>query len=401
LNFSLHIAKRYLFSPGSSNAINIITGIAAAGVVIGALALFVVLSGFAGLKKYSLQFSSYADPDLKIFPIAGKTFQFSASQKKQLKQLNGIANFSEIVQERVFLEFRDKQKTAFIKGVDANYPNIIQTDSILIYGTWLNKNDYQVVAGSEISRELSMGVETTYVNLLNIYAPKPGKGIPKDPMKAFRKESAVNIGVYQINEDLDKKFVFSTIALARSLLDLPENKVTHIELDLNSGIEEKTIIPQLKQLFDNKVEIKNRVQLNDTLYKMLNTENMAAYLVITLIAIIALFNVAGAIIMMVIDKKYNIKTLYNLGTTLPKIRRIFLFQGALMSFLGSLLGLFLGLVLILLQQHFNLLMITPSLPYPTEITVTSFVLVFLTITSIGCVASWLAASRINQKLISS
>ncbi len=388
-----------MFSPGSSNAINIITGIAASGVVIGAMALFLVLSGFAGLKDFSLQFSTYFDPDLKIFPVSGKTFTCTPSQKDKLQQLEGIAHFSEIVEERVLLKFKDKQKMSFIKGVDAQYPMVVATDSILVFGDWLTSNDFQVVAGNGISRELSMGVEQTYTNLLSIYVPKPGTGIPSDPTKAFRSEKAVNIGIYSVNEELDKKYIFSTIGLARKLLELPEDRVTNIEIKLTPQANESQLIDALQTIFNNEVIVKNRVQLNDTLYKMLNTENLVSYLVITLIAIIALFNVAGAIIMMIIDKKNNIKTLYNIGSTLPAIRKIFLFQGSLMTILGTLLGLILGLILIICQQQFGLLMITPSLPYPTRITGTSFIVVFFTITIIGFVASLLASSRINKRLL--
>ncbi|WP_062061169.1 ABC transporter permease [Aquimarina longa] len=399
MNFSYYIAKRYLFSPGSSNAINIITIIAAAGVVIGAMALFLVLTGFAGLKGFSLQFSTYFDPDLKVFPTTGKTFTFTDSQKAKLTKLEGIANFSEIVEERVFLEFRRKQKISYIKGVDANYHKVIHTDSIMVYGEWLTNNDFQIVAGNGVSRELSMSVEQTYTNLLSIYVPRPGKGIPNDPSKAFRSEKAVNIGIYSVNEELDKKYIFATTGLVRKLLDLPEDKVTHVELKLSEQADENQVKEAVQSIFDHNVIIKNRIQLNDTLYKMLNTENLASYLVITLIAIIALFNVAGAIIMMIIDKKSNIKTLYSVGASLSNIRKIFLFQGSLMTVLGTLLGLFLGVVLIVLQQQFGLLMITASLPYPTRITAMSFVVVFFTITIIGFIASLLASSRINQKLV--
>ena len=388
-----------MFSPGSSNAINIITAIAACGVVIGAMSLFLVLSGFAGLKDFSLQFSTYFDPDLKIFPKNGKTFSIDKTQKEQLHQLEDIAYFSEIVEERVFLKYRDKQKIGFIKGVDAQYDKVVATDSILVYGEWLTNNDFQIVAGNGISRELNMGVEHTYTNVLTMYVPKPGKGIPSDPSKAFRSENAVNIGVYSVNEDLDKKYIFGTIGLARKLLELSDDQVTHIEIRLHPDANEEIIKDKIQNIFGDTVLIKNRVQLNDTLYKMLNTENLVSYLVITLIAVIALFNVAGAIIMMIIDKKNNVKTLYNMGASLPKIRRIFLLQGSLMTVLGTLLGLVLGFLLIVSQQQFGLLMITPSLPYPTRITITSFIVVFLTITTIGCIASLLASSRINQRLI--
>ncbi|GAA4116741.1 ABC transporter permease [Aquimarina addita] len=363
------------------------------------MALFIVLSGFAGLKDFSLRFSSYFDPDLKIFPVSGKTFTYTDAHKEKLKQLGGVAHFSEIIEERVFLEFKDKQKTAFVKGVAPAYSKVIYTDSILSYGTWLTGNNAQIVAGAGISMELGMGVEQVYTNFLNIYVPKPGTGIPNDPAKAFRKKTAVNIGVYSVNEDLDNTYIFSTLELARDLLQLPEDRVTHIELKLSPDADEKVVADALQSIFDHQIVIKNREQLNDTLYKMLNTENLASYLVVTLIAIIALFNVAGAIIMMIIDKKNNIKTLYNLGATLYKIRAIFLFQGSLMTVLGASLGLLLGFIIITLQQKLGLLMITPSLPYPTRITAVSFIVVFLTITVIGCVASLLASSRINKRLV--
>ncbi len=399
MNFSYYIAKRYLFSPGSSNAINIITIIAASGVVIGAMALFLVLSGFAGLKDFSLQFSSYFDPDLKIFPSSGKTFTFDETQKKKVNQIEEIAHFSEIVEERVYLEFRDKQKITSIKGVDDHYDKVIHTDSIVAYGNWLTGNDFQIVAGNGISRELSMGVEQTYTNLLSIYAPKPGKGIPSDITKAFKSQKVVNVGIYSVNEELDNKYIFATTSFVRDLLDLPEDKVTHIELKLSPDANKELVTEKVLSIFNDEVIIKNRVQLNDALYKMLNTENLVSYLVITLIAIIALFNVAGAIIMMIIDKRSNIKTLYNVGASLPNVRKIFLLQGVLMTVLGTILGLFLGVTLIVLQQQFGLLMITPSLPYPTRITIMSFIVVFFTITTIGFIASLLASSRINTKLI--
>ncbi|MFL1894594.1 ABC transporter permease [Aquimarina sp. 2-A2] len=399
MKISLYIAKRYLFSPGSSNAINIITGIAAMGVVIGALSLFLVLSGFAGLKDFSLRYTSFFDPDLKISPSSGKTLDLTPKDREQLQAIEEIASYAEVVEERVFLEYKNKPKTAYIKGVSESYAQVIAPDSILIYGDWLGKNDFQIVAGNGISRELGMGVERTYTNFLGIYVPKPGKGIPSDASKAFRKQRVVPIGIYSVNEELDAKYVFSTIGMARNLLALSENQVSAIEIKLKNETGESEAVTKLAAIFEDRAIIKNRVQLNETLYRMLNTENLVSYLVITLIAVIALFNVAGAIIMMIIDKKGNIKTLYNLGTSLPELKKIFLYQGLLMTVLGTILGLFLGLILILAQQHYGLLMITPNLAYPTRITPLSFIVVFLTITTIGGVASYLASSRINQKLL--
>lgn len=362
------------------------------------MSLFVVLSGFSGLKDFSLQFSSYFDPDLKVFPASGKLFAFSKTQQERLQKLDGIASFSQIVEERVFLEYRDKNKSAFIKGVDSNYTKIIQTDSILIQGTWLGKNDTQVIAGFGISNALNMGIDD-YQNLLQIIVPRPGKGQVKDPSKAFNTARVVNVGIYNVNEDLDEKYVFAKLDMARKLLKIPEEKITHLELKLHPGANEEALVKKINKIFENTVVVKNTIQLNDTLYKMLNTENLAVYLIFTLVLIIALFNLVGSIIMMVIDKKQNIKTLYNLGASLQEIRHIFLLQGTLMTLLGGLLGLGLGLIIITLQQQTGLLMITPSLPYPTKITWGNVVVVFLTIFVLGGIASLLASSSINGKLV--
>lgn len=400
MNFSYYIAKRYLFSPGGSNAINIITGIAAAGVVIAAMSLFIVLCGFAGLKYFSLEYTSYFDPDLKIFPANGKTIILTKELENKLKKVKGIAHYSKIVEERVFLDFKSKPyNLASIKGVDTAYGKVIVTDSVLVSGTWVLDNDAMVVIGNGIRRSLSIGIDD-YQNILNIYVPRPGKGIPKNPSKAINRKGVISTGVYSVNEELDEKYVFASIGLARDLLDLKDNEITNIEFKLAPEASETVVRHGLQLIFGDSVVVKNRVQLNDTLYKMLNTENLIAYLILTLVAIIALFNVAGSIIMMIIDKKSNIKTLYNLGATIPGIRKIFLLQGSLMTVLGTLLGLLIGVVVILSQQQFGLLMITSHLPYPTKIETSSLITVFFTITIIGIVAALLASSRINQRLVS-
>ncbi len=400
LNFSFYIAKRYLFAKGSNNAITIISRIAAAGIVIGAMSLFIVLSGFAGLKDFSLQFSSYFDPDLKIFPSSGKTFVFTESQKQQLNNLTEVALYAQIVEERVFLEYQKKNSSAFIKGVDASYSKIIAVDSILFQGRWLDDNDSYVVPGFGVSNALGMGVGDTQ-NVLKLFVPKPGKGQVTDVSKAFSQRSVVPVGVFNVNEDLDKKYIFTTLNCARQLLNIDKNTVTHIELQLTTGADENVVTERLYKIFGDQIRVKTSVQLNETLYKMLNTENLAVYLIFTLVLIIALFNLVGAIIMMVIDKKQNIITLYNLGAPLEHIRRIFLLQGVLMTILGGVFGLLLGFLIIALQQHFQLLMITTTLPYPTKITGVSFLVVFLTIFVLGVIASLLASSRINKRLVES
>lgn len=400
MNFSLYIAKRYLFSKSSNNAINIITGIAAIGVVVGAMALFIVLSGFSGLKDFSLQFTNEFDSDLKILPESGKTITFSEGQKNQLKAIKGIETFSEIIEERVFLHYKGKNHIAYIKGVDSLYGNVTQLDSILYFGEWFVPAEHQVVVGLSTIAKLSMGVND-YSNLLEIYVPKPGSGQLNalDPSEAFTKETVVVSGVYQVNEDLDAKYVFSDLDFARNLLSLDSTKISAVEMKLLPTATEETVRSEINKIFPTGILIKNRIQQNDALYKMLNAENLAVYLIATLVVIIALFNVIGSIIMMILDKRKNIKTLYNMGASLPEIRRIFFLQGTLMALIGGLFGIFLGVLVVLAQLKFELVAITSTLPYPVKLEVVNIVIVFVTISVLGVIASKIASSRVREKLL--
>ena len=398
MNFSFYIAKRYLFSKSSSNAINIITIIAAIGVVVGAMALFIVLSGFAGLKDFSLQFTNVFDSDLKILPASGKTITFSEASQLQLEKLEGIEAFSKVVEERVFLHFRDKNEIAYIKGVDESYASVNPIDSILMYDSWFVSNQKEVVVGIGTSQKLSLGTRD-YGNLLEIYVPKPYKGQSLDPTQVFNKESVVVAGIYDINEDLNSKYVFSDIDFARSLLKMDSTKVSSVEIKMLEGASEADLRDKLTPLFSEDILIKNRIQQNDALYKMLNTENIAVYLIFTLVLIIALFNVIGSIIMMILDKRKNIKTLFNIGANLKDIRRIFFLQGALMTTLGGAFGILLGVLAVWAQLRFEFINITASLPYPVKLKTINILIVFGTITVLGLVASKIASSRVREKLI--
>ncbi len=397
MNFPFYIAKRYLFTKSSNNAINIITIIAAIGVFAGAFSLFIVLSGFSGLKDFSLSFTNEFDPDLKILPESGKNFSFSETEKGKLLAIDGIQAASEIVEERVFLDYKSKNHTAFIKGVDANYRKVNSIDSTIVFGTWLTQSEFQVVAGNGISRLLSLNT-FDYNNLLDIMVPRPGKGQITNASQAFNKESVIVTGIYSVNEELDSKYIFTNIQFARNLLEIEEGQVSAIELKIDPRVDLEVIRNEISEVFDNKVIIKDRAQLNETLYKMLNTENLAVYLIFTLVLIIALFNVIGSIIMVILDKRENIKTLHNLGATKTSIRNIFFLQGSLMTIVGGMLGLFFGLILIYLQLQYNFVMITPSLPYPVKIKAENIILVFLTISVLGISASYIAASRSKSAL---
>lgn len=385
-------------SKSSSNAINFITILAALGVILGSASLFIVLSGFAGLKDFTLQFSTLVDPDLKAEATIGKSFILTEDAKEKLNNIEGIAAFSKTIEERVVVSFDDKNYLASIKGVDKNYDKVNSIDSVIVQGNWLTQDSNEIVVGWGISNNLSFSV-LDYAKTVQIYVPKPGKGQITSTKNAFNIINAINVGVFDINENLNDTYVYASINMAQHLLNYKEGQVSAIEFKLIDGADEAAIKTELMTVLGDKVIIKNRAQLNNALYKMLNTENLAVYLIFTLVLIIALFNVIGSIIMMILDKKKNLATLFNLGVSLKDIRKIFFFQGSLMSVFGGLVGLTIGFIVVVLQQIFSLVMITPSLAYPVSIKPINFVIVFVTISILGMVASRIASARISKGLI--
>ena len=402
MNFSLYIAKRYLRSKSSNNAINIISYIALLGVILGAASLFIVLSGFAGLKDFTLQFSTIIDPDLKAEAAAGKSFVLTNDEAAKLSQIEDILIFSKVVEERVFIQANDKSyPSASIKGVDENFKVVNTVDTILEQGNWLKENTNQIVVGSGISSSLSFGV-LDYNKAISIYVPKPGKGQINSIEKAFNSVNAVNVGVFSVNETLNDAYVFAPLSLAQNLLSYRPDQISAIEFKLKDNVDETMVRAQIKDVLGDKVILKNRAQLNDALYKMLNTENLAVYLIFTLVLIIALFNVIGSIIMMILDKKKTLSTLFNLGATLKDIRNIFFIQGSLMSIIGGVIGITIGMLLTLNQLYGPTglkFFITASLPYPVEIKIINVVIVFFTISVLGVLASRIASARITKSLV--
>ncbi|WP_264552825.1 ABC transporter permease [Flavobacterium sp. N2038] len=398
MNFPLYIAKRYIFSRSKNNAINIINRIASMGIIVGTMALFVVLSVFSGLKVFSLSFTNEIDPDLKLTSTLGKSFLISPDQENQVKKIEGVVSYTKIIEERVLFLFKDKQKVTYLKGVDRNYPVVNDIKKKLFNGQWLKPDTYQVVIGYGISRDFSLGI-LDFENPLQIFAPKPGKGAIENPEEAFAKTDVLPVGTYSISEDLDSKYVFADLGLVQELLTYKPNQISGLEFNLKENANEKAIRSKLEEIFKNKVTLKNRAQLNESLYKMLNTENIAVYLIFTLVIIVALFNLIGALIMMILEKKGNLKTLFNLGTEISHLRKIFLLQGTLLSVFGGIIGLILGVILVLLQQRYELIMITPTLAFPVVFTVENILIVLGTIVSLGFLASLIACSRVSKKLL--
>jgi lipoprotein-releasing system permease protein len=400
LNFPLYIAKRYLRSKSSQNAVNIINFITFLVIVIGSAALFVVLSAFAGLKTFSLSFSNTFDPDLKATASIGKHFSLTPDQENDLAKLPGVVNYSKELEEKVYLTYKEKSFFPFIKGIDANYRAVTGVDSTLYFGTWGNM-EYSAVMGIGIYNQLGVPIDN-YRNPMTVLAPKPGKGSFSQQgfnSKPYNQLSLVVSGVYAVEEHLDKKYVFAQLPLVQKLLEKDSTEISGINFKLDGSVPVDDVKNSIKSVMGDTVLILTRQEQNGTLHRMLNTENLATYLIFTLVLIIALFNVVGAIIMMILDKQQNSKTLFSLGTTIKELRKIYFVQGLLVTSLGGFIGVLIGSLLIASQLTFSWLKITPSLAYPVEYNIMNVFVVLATIVVLGFVSSKIASSRITKKLI--
>jgi len=400
LNFPFYIAKRYLRSKSSQNAVNIINFITFLVIVIGSAALFIVLSAFAGLRTFSLSFSNTFDPDLKASPTLGKHFTVSADEESALAKIEGLANYAKELEERAYLTYKEKSTIAYIKGVDENYRAVTGVDSTLIFGNW-GSDVYNGVIGIGIYNLL--GVPMNNRTAMEVLVPKPGEGSFSQQglnAKPYDDLALVVSGVYAVEESLDKKYVFAQLPIVQQLLQKDSTEVSGINFKLMDKASADDVRSAIADVLGDKVSILTRREQNTSLYRMLNTENLATYLIFTLVLIIALFNVVGAIIMMILDKQQNSKTLYSLGTTIKELRRIYFIQGILVTSFGGLIGVLIGMLLIGSQLAFGWLKITPTLAYPVEFNVINVLIVIGTIMVLGFISSKIASSRINEKLIS-
>ncbi|WKW46740.1 FtsX-like permease family protein [Myroides sp. JBRI-B21084] len=394
MNTVFYIAKRYAFSKSKTKAINIITRISTIGIVVSSMALFVVLSVFSGLEQFALSFANKIDPDLVVLPTKGKTINLTPTQEQKLQQLSKSIKFSHVIEDRVIFTYGDKQIVAFIKAVDKNYTQTVAINNHIAYGQWLQPNTNDAVLGNGLANEMSAGM---YSNdkLLEVLAMKPGKGLITMPNDAYNKLPLYPSGIYSLNNlETDNKYIYTDINIGRNLLDYKNNQVSKIEFKVLQNFSENEAVKTLKDIFPNQI-IKNRSQLNEGLYKMLKTESLAIYLIFTLIIIVTLFCLTGALIMIILEKKEHIKTLYDIGFTQNKLKRIFLYQGLILAISGIVIGLALGILITFLQQKFAFIKVADDFPYPVIFSWQNTLLVVATLLILSIIASFIAASRIK------
>ncbi len=396
MNTSYYIARRYLVSRSSNNAINFMSLLAAVGVFVSAASLFVVLAGFNGLKDFSLGFISYTSPDLKVSANSGKSFFLSEKKFVEISGLSLFSGVSKSVEERVLISTNKNNQVVRLKGVDGLFPSSI-VDSILVEGHWVNQEESVIVAGWGVANSLGLEVLDN-INAPVLYAPRPGSGQVLSVDDAFASSAFITSGVFEINEESNNNLVYTSLSAAQELLGYAPSQISSLNFYLHSSVNEALAVEEIKAVLGNSFLVKNRLAQNDTLYKMLNTEQAAVYLIFTLVVVIALFNVVGALIMMILEKRKDLAVLFSLGLVKKEIGQVFFYQGVLISVFGSLFGVFVGFCLVVLQQNFSLFMITPSLAYPVSVSAMTFVVVLLTVVVLGSLASKLASLQTLKSL---
>ena len=403
MNFSFYIAKRYLFAKKSRNVINIISAISVVGVSVGTMALIVILSVFNGFDNLVQSLFNSFDPDIKITIKEGKTFSSGAERIQNLKKLKGVLYMSEIIEENALLKYDDRQYIVTVKGVSDEFINMSGIDSMIIDGEFIlkeNKNNYAVI-GQGVALSLAVGLN--FITPINIYVPKRTQKVSLNPEKAFSQKYIFPSGIFAIQQDFDSRYIIVPIDFARDLLDY-SNEVSAIELKLDPVFNKDKIQEEIKKHLGTGYEVKNRFEQQELLYKIMKSEKWAIFLILTFILIIASFNVIGSLTMLIIEKKKDIDTLRSLGTSLSVLRKIFLFEGWMISILGAILGLMTGTIICWIQQHFGLIKIQGSDSfvidtYPVNIELPDFIYVFLTVLFIGYLAAWYPVRYITRKFL--
>lgn len=403
MNTALYIAKRYLFAKKSTNAINIISAISVLGVFVGSAALIIILSVFNGFEDVVLKMFNTITPQIVVSPAQGKTFDPNTTYFKRLKTDNRIYSYTEVLSENALLRYNDKQSVGLIKGVSQDYLKNKSLDSITIDGSFVleNKQGNNAVIGSAIQTYLMVNTTDPF-NQLQIFSPRKGvKANSVNPADNFTILSIPVSGVFEVQQDFDN-IAIVPLKFARTLLDEPE-KISSVEINLKPAIDIDRFKQEIERALGGNFKVEDRIQQNKVLYNILGSEKWAVYIILTFILIIAIFNIIGSLTMLVIDKVKDIAVLSSLGAGKKLIKRIFLFEGMMITMTGCVFGLLVGFIFSLLQQRFGLikmsqddLVITNA--YPVGFKWKDFVLVFLTVSIFSFVASALSSNLSVKKI---
>jgi len=400
LNLSLFIAKRYLISKKSHNAVNIVTLISVTGVCIGTMALVIVLSAFNGISALVFGLYNTFDPDLKITPVEGKTFVLSPDDKAKVKNVEGVVYFTEVLQENALLKYDEKQVIATIKGVNEDFVKMTRLDTVTREGEFMlqhDKIDYAVL-GYGLAHRLNISL-TDFMHPLEIYVPKRGTQALLNPEDAFLVRSVEVSGVFSLNDDFDYRFSIIPLSLARTLLGR-ENELSAIEIGIDKSKDLEKIKTEIASVLGDAFEIKTRFEQNEVLFKTINSEKWWTFLILAFILVIATFNVIGSLTMLIIEKKKDIQTLMFLGANKKLIEKIFMREGLMITLSGVLGGIALGLLLCWIQNTFKLVPFSEGFivdSYPIKVIPTDLLLVLGTVLLIGFFAAWYPVRVFTRK----
>ncbi|MCZ4243393.1 ABC transporter permease [Pedobacter punctiformis] len=402
MNTPFYIAKRYLFAKKSTNAINLISGISMVGVLVGSAALIIILSVFNGFETVVLNMFNTITPQIAITPAKGKTFNPNTAYFTQLKNHKDVYSFTEVLQENALLKYNNKQAVGMVKGVSFDYLKNNKLDSTIKEGRFVlhNQSGYNAVIGSALQSYLAVNTVDPFTEL-EIYSPKKNISVSNiNPADDFIIKSIRVSGVFEVQQEFDNGIIVP-LEFARELLG-EEKDVSSIEINLQPGTDVDHFQEEVVSKVGKTFEVRNRAQQNRSLYHILNTEKWAVYIILTFILIIAIFNIIGSLTMLVIDKLKDIAILSSLGAEKKLIKRIFLFEGMMITMSGCILGLIIGLLFCLFQQRTGLIKMgeenTLISAYPIALKWKDFVLVFITVGIFSFLASALSSSLSVKKI---
>ncbi len=399
MNLKLLFAWRYFKAKKSTNAINIIAWISITAIIIGTAALILVLSvfnGFEGLVK-SLYSSFYTD--LKVMPAYGKTITITDAQLQKLRGVNGIKNFSKVAEEKALLQNGESKCLVYLKGVDENYRYITGIANSIIRGSYNlgNEDTASLVLGAGI--ENAVGIQSDR-NLfpLTLYLPKKTETEQIDPMQAISASTVTASGTFVIQQDFDNKYAITNIDFIKKELGLAKNDYSGLEISLNDPSAADAMKKTVQSVFNDKqYRVETRYEQNQGLYSVMSNEKWIIFAVLSLILVVAAFNMIGALTMLVLEKQKDISVLHALGGNNSFIRGIFLNEGMLLAIVGGAIGMVLALIIAFLQVNYKLIPLSGESflidYFPVKLQLSDFVLVGITVFIIAFIASWLPSRK--------
>ena len=387
-----------MFSKKSKNVVHYVSLASMIGVGIGTAALIIVLSVFNGFEKLILSLYNSFDPPIKVSVLDGKVSDFQ--EAKNYLDDNAIL-YSEVLEEKVLLRYQDKEYIATLKGVDANFKVINAVDSMLIAGDYLDiySAKHTAVVGQGVAYYLSMNIGNIF-DQLQVYIPDREKKNLLRPENSFIQKSILPVGVFAIQSDFDAEYVLTNIAFVREVLNRDSLSSSSLEIRCTDA-DISTIQTDLQDILGESFSVKSKYQQHAFLYKILNSEKLAVFIILSFILIIATFNIIGALTMLMIEKKNDIKLLFHLGASPQLVKRIFFFEGLLTTAVGAITGLILGVFIAWLQIQFRLIKMGNGSfvvdSYPVVIESLDILLVLITVFGIGCIASLIPARQLVKR----